>query len=147
MDETPSYNDVLYEGSKELGLWYGENEDGFADFFAWSGGQGNGYSGRHYPIETVDGEEITLKGPFSSRAGVINKVGENHSEYDWGPALDVRYKESRDQLTPRSGAVTLEAAERAVEEFLGEDVVLEEKIKFSNEEPYYVPQRTRGEQG
>jgi len=108
-------------------LWYAESDDGFVSYFAWSGGQQDGYGGRHFDITTVDGEEVTLKGPWSSRAGVMNKAG-------YGPVMDVRFNSTG------SGAVTVNRAEEAIDEYL-EDVELEEKIKFSSEEPYYVPQR------
>lgn len=81
-----------------------------------------------------------MKGPFSSRAGAVNKYGEEVEELDWGPVLDVRFKTDLEQLTPRSGAVTLEAAQEAVDQYL-EDVELVREVKFRNDEPYYIPRR------
>jgi len=108
-------------------LWYAESDDGFVSYFAWSGGQQDGYSGRHFDITTVEGEEVTLKGPWSSRAGVMNKAG-------YGPCMDVVYNSTN------SGAITVDRAEEAIDEFL-EDVELERTVKFSNDEPYWVPTR------
>jgi hypothetical protein len=134
VDELPTRDELRFQGSKEEGLWYAEHESGYVEFFSWSGGQGNGYNGRHYEIETVDGDSVTLKGPWSSRSGALNKAG-------YGPCLDVTYKTSPEQLGGRSGAITLEAAEEAIDEFL-EGVELERVVKFSSEEPYWVPQKT-----
>lgn len=129
-EDIPTIDELRYEGSVDEGLWYAESDDGFASYFAWSGGQQDGYGGRHYEITTVDGEEITLKGPWSSRAGVMNKAG-------YGPVMDVRYNSTR------AGAITVDAAEEAVDEYL-EDVELEKSLKFSNDEPYWVPTRVEG---
>lgn len=54
----------------------------------------------------------------------------------YGPVMDVRFNETG------SGAVTVDRAEEAIDEYL-DDVELERTIKFDSEEPYYVP--TRGE--
>jgi len=126
-DDIPTIDELEYEGSVEEGLWYAESDDGFASYFAWDGGQQDGYGGRHYDITTVDGEEVTLKGPWSSRAGVMNLAG-------YGPCMDVRFNSTG------TGAVTVEAAEEAVDEYL-DDVELERVEKFSNNEPYWIPRR------
>lgn len=130
-DDIPTRDELQYHGSKEEGLWYAESDDGFASYFAWDGGQQDGYGGRHFDITTVDGEEITLKGPWSSRAGVVNKRG-------YGPVMDVRFNSTG------SGAITVDRAEEAVDEYL-EDVELERVEKFSNDEPYYVPTKIGGD--
>jgi hypothetical protein len=137
VDELPDRSEIQYEGSKEEGIWYGEHESGYVSFFAWSGGQQDGFGGRHYEIETVDGEEVTLKGPWSSRAGVMNQRG-------YGPCLDVLYRTHLDQLGGQTGAITLEAAEEAARQYL-EDVEFERIEKFDANEPYYIPTRNRGE--
>lgn len=134
VDEIPDTSDLKFEGSEEQGLWYAEHESGYVQFFAWDGGQQDGYNGRHYDIETVDGEEVTLKGPWSSRAGVMNKYG-------FGPCLEALYRTHPDQLGGRSGAITLEAAEEAIDQYIEEDVELERVEKFSGNEPYYIPRR------
>jgi hypothetical protein len=116
-------------------LWYAEHEPtGYVQFFAWDGGQQNGFNGRHYDIETVDGEEVTLKGPWSSRAGVMNLAG-------FGPCMKALYRTHPDQLGGRSGAITVEAAEEAIDEYVEEDVELELVERFDADEPYYIPRR------
>lgn len=134
VDETPDRPELEYHGSKESGLWYAEHESGYVDFFSWSGGQGDGYSGRSFDIQTVDGDEVTLKGPGASRAGVLNKAG-------YGPCLDVVYYTDSSRDVGEAGAVTLETAEDVVDRYL-EDVELERVEKFKADEPYYVPQKT-----
>ncbi|WP_254280657.1 hypothetical protein [Haloarcula marina] len=70
---------------------------------------------------------MTLKGPWSSRAGVVNLAG-------YGPARDVRSNSTG------SGAVTVDAAEDAVDQYL-DDVKLERVEKFSKDEPDWIPRR------
>jgi hypothetical protein len=131
-DDIPTIDELEYEGSVDEGLWYAESDDGFVSYFAWDGGQQDGYGGRHYDITTVDGEEVTLKGPWSSRAGVMNKAG-------YGPCMDVRFNSTG------TGAVTVDRAEDVVDEYL-EDVELERVEKFSNNEPYWIPRRGENQQ-
>lgn len=126
-DDIPTRDELRYEGSTDTGLWYAESDDGFVSYFAWSGGQQDGYSGRHYDITTVDGEEVTLKGPWSSRSGVMNKAGH-------GPCMDVVYNSTN------AGSITVDRAEEAIDEYL-DDVELERTVKFDSEEPYWVPTR------
>jgi len=136
VDDTPSLDELQFEGSREEGLWYAEHEpSGYVNFFSWSGGEGDGYSGRHFDIETVDGEQVTLKGPFSSRSGALNKHG-------YGPCLEVSYKVPEFDHTYRAGAMTVEKAEEVVDEHL-DDVELHREIRFEDE-PYYVLRRTGG---
>jgi hypothetical protein len=134
VDELPDRSELQFEGSKEEGLWYAEHDTGYVEFFSWSGGQGKGYSGAHYEIQTVDGEEVTLKGPWSSRSGALNKHG-------YGPCLEATYRTSPDQLGGRSGAVTLETAMNAVDEYVEDDVVFNRVERFSDDEPYWIPSR------
>jgi len=79
-----------------------------------------------------------LKGPWSSRASALNKAG-------YGPCLDVTYRTSPADRGGKAGAITLEAAEDAVDEYL-EDVELEKIEKFSSNEPAYIPQKTGGDE-
>jgi len=134
VDDTPGLDELEFEGSKEEGLWYAEHPSGYVNFFSWSGGEGEGYSGRHFEIQTVDGRQVTLKGPWSSRSGALNKHG-------YGPCLEVSYKVPEFDHTYRSGAMTVEKAEEVVDQFLDDDVSLERVERFSGGEPYYIPVR------
>lgn len=69
----------------------------------------------------------------------MNKAG-------FGPCLGVVYKTHPEQLGGRSGAITLEAAEEAIDEYVEENVELERVEKFSGDEPYYIPQKTGGDE-
>ena len=66
------------------------------------------------------------------------------NKYGFGPCLDVVYRTHPDQLGGRSGAITLEAAEEAIDQYVEEDVELERVEKFDSNEPYHIP--TRGEE-
>ncbi|SDW44661.1 hypothetical protein SAMN05443574_103265 [Haloarcula vallismortis] len=63
------------------------------------------------------------------------------NKYGFGPCLDCLYRTSPDQLGGRSGAITLEAAEEVIDEYVEEDVELERVEKFDSNEPYYIPRR------
>ena len=70
VDETPARSELRFE--HDGGLWYAE-KDGYAEYFSWTGpGNEGGYSGRCFKIITADGEQVTLRGPYSSRAGCVN---------------------------------------------------------------------------
>ena len=140
VDEIPERSEMRFEHDSERGLWYGEKE-GYVRFYSWSGPENEGgFGGHNYTIQTVDGEEVTLRGPWSSRSGVMNKVG-------FGPCVGVRI--TTDQAVNENGrtlqscAVTLATAKQAVD--LVEDAShLERHLRFSNEEPYWIPIRKNG---
>jgi len=51
------------------------------------------------------------------------------------------YRTSPDQLAGSTGAVTVEKAEEAIDEYVEEDVDLEYVKRFSGDEPYYIPRK------
>jgi len=119
--------------STEEGFWYGEDsETGYVEFFAWDGGQQDGYGGRHYEIELEDGTSQVLKGPWSSRAGVANKLG-------YGPCMKALYRTHPDQLGGKSGHITVDRAEEIIDDLVDEEVELSYVECFDDAEPYYVP--------
>lgn len=133
VDEIPTRNELRFE--HEDRIWCGI-KDGFVSYYAWSGdGNDGGYSGRCYTITMRDGETVTLKGPWSSRAGCVNQSS-------FGPVVDVRI--TTDPLTLerghtfRTGALTLEAAKQAAD-LVDEPCHLERHLRFSNDEPYWIP--------
>ncbi|MUV60610.1 hypothetical protein [Halobacterium sp. CBA1126] len=139
VDEIPDRSDLRFE--QEGNLWVGEYE-GYVEYFAWSGdGNDGGFSGRCFEVTTTDDETVTLKGPWSSRAGCVNKQG-------LGPVVDVRLTTDRDVLergyTFKSGSLTLRAAKRAID-LAADDGHLERVLKFDDEEPYWVPTRENGD--
>lgn len=138
VDETPDRTDLRFE--HEDGLWVAI-DNGYVEYFAWSGeGNDGGYSGRSFEIITVDGDEVTLEGPWSSRAGCVNK---RH----FGPVVDVRLATESAVLergyTFQTGTLTLSAAKQAID-LVNEDAHLEQVIKFDSDEPYWIPVREKG---
>jgi hypothetical protein len=132
VDETPDRSDLRFE--HEDGLWVAI-ENGYVEYFAWSGdGTDGGYSGRSFEITTVDGEQATLKGPWSSRAGCVN-------QRSFGPVVDVRLTNDPAVLerghTFTSGTLTLSAAKQAIDRADAE-AHFERVVKFDAEEPYWV---------
>jgi hypothetical protein len=139
VDEIPERSELRFENEDEL--WVAI-EDGYVEYFAWSGdGNDGGYSGRSFEITTVDGKEVTLKGPWSSRAGCVNLRSS-------GPVVDVRMTSEPDVFeqghTFRSGTLTLSAAKQAID-IADDDAHFERVEKFDNDEPYWIPVREEKE--
>lgn len=140
VDEIPDHSAMRFEHDEEQGLWYGEM-DGFVRFYSWSGPENEGgFSGQSYTITTVNGEEVTLRGPWSSRSGLMNKAG-------FGPCVGVRITTDHEVMTNgrsfRTGAVTLPVAKAAVDT-IEEASHLQREYKFEYE-PYWVVKRNGGE--
>jgi len=138
VDEIPERSDLQFE--HEDGLWVAI-DNGYVEYFSWSGdGNDGGYSGRSFKVTTVDGEQVTLKGPWSSGAGCVNKR-------QFGPVVDVRLASDPSVLergyTFKSGILTLSAAKQAIDR-AEEDAHLERVEKFDSDEPYWVPVRDSG---
>jgi len=138
VDEIPKRSELLFE--HEDSLWVAI-ENGYVEYFAWSGeGNDGGYSGRSFEIMTVDGEQVTLRGPWSSRAGCVNKRR-------FGPVVDVRLATDPSVLekgyTFKSGTLTLSAAKQAID-LTDEDAHLERVVKFDSQEPYWRPVQSNG---
>jgi len=135
VDEIPDRSNLRFE--HEDGLWVAI-QDGFVSYFSWSGdGNDGGYSGRCFEITTVEGESLTLRGPWSSRAGCVNKRS-------FGPVADVHLATDPEVLergyTFKSGTLTLSAAKQAID-LTDEEAHFERVIKFDSDEPYWVPVR------
>ena len=139
VDEIPSRDELRFK--HENGLWVAI-ENSYVEYFAWSGdGNDGGYSGRCFEITTIDGEQVTLKGPWSSRAGCVNKRS-------FGPVVDVELATDPEELergyTFKAGTMTLSAAKQAVD-LVDEASHLERVVKFDSDEPYWVVRRNGGE--
>lgn len=80
LQDVPSEYELLYEHKN--GIWYAEKE-GLVSYMYWRGpGNEGGFGGSVYTIKTKDGRKVKLKGPWSSRAGVVNALG-------FGPVIDI----------------------------------------------------------
>lgn len=87
-------------------LYWGE-DNGFVEFFYYHS-PGKGYGGSKFTIN-VNGQTKTLIGPWSSRAGIMNKYFPHCMEVSW-----VSDKASYDRgYTFIVGAITLELAKKA----------------------------------
>ena len=138
VDETPDRSELRFE--TEDNLWFAV-EDGYAEFFAYSGdGNDGGYSGRCFEITTVDGEQVTLRGPWSSRAGCVN-------QRQFGPVVGVSLTTEPATFerghTFSTDTLTLSAAKQAID-LANDDAHFERVEKFDSDEPYWVPVRDNG---
>ena len=135
VDETPERSDLRFEHEDDL--WTAV-DNGYVEYFAWSGdGNDGGFSGRSFEITTVDGESVTLCGPYSSRAGCVNKRR-------FGPVVDVRLATDPSVLekgyTFQTATLTLAAAKQAID-LTDDEAYLERVVKFDSDEPYWIPVR------
>lgn len=72
------------------GLWWSE-KDGLVVFFFWTGpGNEGGFGGEDFNITMVDGTLVTLRGPWSSRPGLMNKRG-------FPPSMGVRIRAAENE--------------------------------------------------
>ena len=71
VDKLPDHKDLRYERRGNL---YFAEKDGYADFYSYSRPD-EGFGGREFRLTMVDGSEAVLKGPWSSRAAVMNGAG------------------------------------------------------------------------
>lgn len=79
VDKIPELKDLDYDvtqvryGNEKSNL-YLAIQDGYASFLSWSGKKNDGgYCGQEWQI-IVNGKPVTVKGPWSSRSGVMNKA-------------------------------------------------------------------------
>ena len=70
----PVYSDSQKLQYTERGGIYRADHGAYVSFFYWSGEPGSGFDGRHFELLMADGSVVTLKGPWSSRAGAVNDV-------------------------------------------------------------------------
>lgn len=129
----PSTESITFESAMNERIWYGEH-NGYVQFFSGHPDEdGSGYSGRSFTLNTPDGK-VVLNGPYSSRAGVMNKNG-------FGPCVDVSITTDSQVLergyTFSSGSVTLEKAREAID-YVEDATGL---IKKGSSEPIWVPER------
>lgn len=71
VEDMPELSDLRYE---QRGNLYFAEKDGLVSFYSYTS-PGDGYAGCHFPITLVDGTEVVLKGPWSSRPAVMMKAG------------------------------------------------------------------------
>jgi len=86
-------------------LYFSEN-DGYVRFLADSDNH-NGYGGSKFELKMLDGTVKTLRGPWSSRSGVMNAMG-------FTPCVDVVYIDKDDYHY--SGSITVEKLQKVLGE-------------------------------
>jgi len=129
VDKMPPLDELVYE---RKGDCYFAEKDGYVRFFFYAK-PGPGYGGREFHIKVKEGDKViekVLKGPWSSRSGVMNKLG-------FTPCLEVAITDDPKVFerghTFYAAAATVDLVKEALP--LVWDLV--EKIKF-DDEVYYV---------
>lgn len=108
VDKEPNYKALRYQ--ENSGNYFAEL-DGFCDFFHYIQ-PGEGFGGREFEITLVDETTKVLRGPWSSRAGVMNRL--------FRPCVEVAYVATEAAwnrgYTFTHGAITLELAQKVVKD-------------------------------
>ena len=105
VDKTPTLKYIKVPLTRFQTLYFGQ-QDGYVHYLLADEKDKKGFGGVIFNLTLVDGTGVTLKGPWSSRASVVNKMG-------LGPCVDVHINEKGRKLR-FSGAVTLEFARAAI---------------------------------
>ena len=134
VDEIPPIESMVFQSAGDRRIWYAE-KDGYVRFFSGHPEtDGDGYGGRSYELNTKEGS-VVLNGPYSSRAGVMNKKG-------LGPCVDVSVTTDPNVLekgyTFNSGSITLEKAKEAIKHV--DEAEGLKKTSLSGE-PIWIPYR------
>jgi hypothetical protein len=85
LPEMPGFGGVIYETHEILDtrrpgtLYVGERPDGFVHFMLHRPTDETGYGGAVIPVQTKAGA-FTIKGPWSSRAGVVNAYRQRQAD-------------------------------------------------------------------
>lgn len=107
LKDCPKHEELKYE---ERNSCFFAEKDGLIEFFHYKQ-PGDGYAGRHFNITMQDGSHKVLKGPWSSRASVMNKQG-------FTPCIEAAITENPEVwekgYTFYSSAVTVKLAEKAL---------------------------------
>ncbi|RJQ30295.1 hypothetical protein C4565_00490 [Candidatus Parcubacteria bacterium] len=109
------------------GIYYAEKDGKVSFYYKCGDHQEDGFGGRHFELQMEDGTTKVLKGPWSSRAGCMNRAG-------FGPCVDVTIHDAEHQVLGdtwhRGGgwasAATLEFVEDALKKFLPEVIMMKE---------------------
>ncbi|KKM21339.1 hypothetical protein LCGC14_1636470 [marine sediment metagenome] len=107
LKDKPKWEDFRFD--KKEGYYFAENQ-GLVKYYYYLK-PGDGFGGRRFPITMQDGIERVLKGPWSSRASVMNKMG-------FHPCIEAAITEEEDVWkrghTFFASAVTIEIAKEAL---------------------------------
>lgn len=106
VDEIPSQDDIVFDTlpHSEGCLYWGQTDDGYVSFLSHNFKNDRGYGGAVFKLRTAEGV-VEIKGPWSSRSGVMNQY--------FPTCVEVLLKTARSGRL--SGAVTLEVAQLAAQ--------------------------------
>ncbi len=136
VDEIPNRSDIVYNKLEMYGgaLYYGE-KGGYSSYMYHDPLDEKGYGGAVMEIEVHKVGKETIRGPWSSRCGVVNRAG-------FGPCLDASMttdpKAFERGFTLMAGAITREVAEEAVNMM---DGIVLEKVVVGKNEFRFVPRK------
>lgn len=86
-EDYPNSNEFIYDVinmgySSRYTLYYAEHPSGLVSFYLHDTNDESGYGGREFILRCIDGTLKTVRGPWSSRSGIINRKG-------LGPTVDI----------------------------------------------------------
>ena len=113
VDKLPPFSELVYRKAPS-GHYLAEHPSGYVRYFHWVQPD-EGYGGRVFNITLDTGEQLALKGPWSSRAGAVNA-----DPFGFPQIVDVAYKELDEDLRHCmiAGAMTLAVAKAVMRQYL-----------------------------
>ena len=107
-DKMVSHADIQYE--REGDFYFGQHQ-GLVSFYSHNPSDQRGFGGRSFTLQMLNGPKVTIKGPWSSRAGAANRY------FKECKCVDVSLTDEKDVWlrghTFYAGAVTLGVAKTA----------------------------------
>lgn len=100
-----NHNHMVYE--KRGDLYFAES-GGYVHFYAHNPRNESGYGGSKFKLTLTDGSVVELKGPWSSRPGVMNAAG-------FKPCISVVLIDASG--TKYGGAITVELAKQLLDRY------------------------------
>ena len=133
VDKIPDRKDLTYTCRRGRGInLYFAEKDGYVSFFAWSGhGNDGGYGGSEWDIK-VGRKIVRVKGPWSSRPGVMNQYFTQCME----AAMTNDPETYEKGYTFMAGSITIEKAKEALALMQGMALL---KVVDDDKEIHYVP--------
>ena len=142
VDEVPNTSSIKHHKiDLGNGVMYIGQKEGYVHYVFHNPRDEEGFGGALFNLPMEDGEVEKIKGPWSSRAGVINQLSYHFKEVPQvvDVAIGIQKVPNREWVTHMAGSITKQKAEQAIRK-MKEDVYLEEVIKFG-EKPCWIPRR------
>jgi hypothetical protein len=111
-DRTPDRNELRYKTKKvDNSTLYFAEKDGYVSFFLHNPRDQTGYGGSTFEVTLIDGTKVRVKGPWSSRAAVMNNYFQPHC------MECVFYQEGQRKYSGVAGAIAMPLAQKVLQQY------------------------------